>query len=85
MNKNPLVPLLIVPVAAIFPPLNGAVIAVVVGVADIRKSKADNIIPNPPLLVGGEESYPFLCSAIPRQLPGRMPTSQPTICYMCMT
>ncbi len=48
MNKNPLAPMLIVPVAVVFSPLDGVVITVVVRAADVRKSKADPIIVNPP-------------------------------------
>jgi hypothetical protein len=56
MNKNLLVLTSIVPVAVVFPPPDGMVIAVVVGAVDIRnrKSKADPIIANPPSLAGGE-------------------------------
>ncbi len=85
MIKNPLTPMSIVLFPIIFPPLDGTVVAVVVGVADVRKLKADPIIANSPSLEGGEEHYPPLCSAIPGKLPRRMPTSQPTFFYMHVT
>jgi hypothetical protein len=53
MNKNPIAPTLIVPVAIIFPPPDGTVVLVVLRAADVRKLKADPVITNPPSLVGG--------------------------------
>ncbi len=53
MNKNPLMPTTIVPVAVVFPPLDGAVVAVIFRAVDISKLKADPIIANPPLSLGG--------------------------------
>jgi hypothetical protein len=75
MNKNLLALTSIVPVAVVFPLPDGTTAAVVVRVVDVRKSKADPIIANPPLLAGGGGALSSSLQCNPRKLPRRMPTS----------